>query len=63
MKIPLKYNLFSIWLSHMTLNPDRNLFSLRADACGESDEIVSKEKVPATFSGSMPLLVQQPIRW
>ena len=27
----------------------RNLFSLCADACGESDEIVSLEKAPGTY--------------
>ena len=38
-----------------------NCFSFCADACEESDEIVSMEKVPSTCSESMPLLVQEPI--
>ena len=41
----------------------RNLFSLCADACGESDEIVSAEKVPGTSSELMPLLVQEAMRY
>jgi hypothetical protein len=42
-------------------NGVRNLFSLCADACGESNEIVSAEKVPGTYSELMPLLVQEAI--
>jgi hypothetical protein len=40
-----------------------NLFSFCADACGESNEIVSMEKVPGTCFESMSLLVQEPIGW
>jgi hypothetical protein len=50
MKIPLENNLISKWLSHMTLNPVRNFFPLCADVCGESNDIVSTEKVPGICS-------------
>jgi hypothetical protein len=41
----------------------RDLFSLFADTCGESDVIVDvdMEKLPGTCSKSMLLLVQEPI--
>jgi hypothetical protein len=38
-----------------------NLFSLRADICGESDEIVSAEKVPGASSELRLLLLPEPI--
>ena len=38
-----------------------SLFSFRADACGESDVIVSIAKIPGTCSELMPLLVQEPM--
>jgi hypothetical protein len=44
-------------------NDGENLFSLCADVCGESAEIVSTEKLPGTCPELRPLLVQEPIRW
>jgi len=43
-------------------NGVRNLFPLRADACGASDEIVSMEKLLGTCSELRLLLVEKPIR-
>ena len=38
-----------------------NIFSRCADACGESDEISSMEKVPGTCFELVLLLAQEPI--
>ena len=39
----------------------RNIFSVCADACGESDVMLSAEKVPGTFAESTLLLVAEAI--